>query len=191
MVVKYYDRWFTTENIEFDKTLYMEAFSNVYICTKVTKYRDFQYRLLIGKIITNRNLFEWNLIESPLCTFCNDQIETTTHLLFECSVTNEVVNKFFDWCENNQIVINHDVNNFLMNRISERKTHIVNFAAVVLKQFVYKMRCSKRIPNFHQFLVEIESQHLMEYVSAKRKCKLTKHIMRWNPIINFETTHST
>ena len=65
---------------------YARVFQTLYCCTKVSKYRDFQYRLLLCKLVTNRILFEWNIKGIPLCTFCEEHIEDIDHLLYDCEV---------------------------------------------------------------------------------------------------------
>ncbi len=33
---------------------------------------------------TRDKLFWWNIVDSDICTFCNEEIETLPHLLIEC-----------------------------------------------------------------------------------------------------------
>ena len=37
---------------------------------------------------TREKLFQWNIVESDVCAFCNEHIETLPHLLVECEVIN-------------------------------------------------------------------------------------------------------
>ena len=45
---------------------------NITKTTISTKLRSFQYRPLMGALITNKNLKMYGLIDSDNCTFCNN-----------------------------------------------------------------------------------------------------------------------
>ena len=68
-IIKYYNRW-NDIGLDFGLPLYTKAFLRIDKMTKVSKLRDFQYRLLLGKIICNEELLSWGIKESNLCTFC-------------------------------------------------------------------------------------------------------------------------
>ena len=101
---KYASRW-CKNGVEVDQELYKATFMNLRSCTKTTKYRDFQYRLLLDKIITNKNLFDWRKRPDPSCTFCRHMPETICHLLFYCSKIQEVLELFYELC---RISIEHE-----------------------------------------------------------------------------------
>ena len=83
LILKYLCRW-KEIGFDFDTDHYKMAFRYIYRCSKITKYQDFQYRLLLGKIVTNDDLFTWGKIDSPHCTFCNLERETIQHLFYTC-----------------------------------------------------------------------------------------------------------
>ena len=58
----------TQENITLEE--YLKLFSNLYKIMDVVKLRDFQYRLLLGKIFTNDILFRWGKKESNIWEYC-------------------------------------------------------------------------------------------------------------------------
>ena len=76
LVEKYRERWSSRENLDITKDEFVKMFVNIPLYTKVSKYRDFQYRLNLGKIITNCDLKEWGLVECDLCSFCKKERET-------------------------------------------------------------------------------------------------------------------
>ena len=65
------------------KKIYSLAFS----VALDTKLRAFQYKLLNRIVFTNDKLFRFNIVESPLCTFCTVDEESLENLLFFCQVT--------------------------------------------------------------------------------------------------------
>ena len=49
---KYHNRWLENQ-MYIDYEVYRKLFGNLHQTVKNAKYKDFQYRLLLGKIITN------------------------------------------------------------------------------------------------------------------------------------------
>ena len=47
---------------------------------KESKIRYFQYRFIHRILGTNSRLYRMNIVDSPLCTFCNEQNESIEHL---------------------------------------------------------------------------------------------------------------
>ena len=64
-----------------------EIYSLAFGVTLDTKLRTFQYKLSNRIVFTNDKLFRFNIVESPLCTFCTVDEESLEHLLFFCEVT--------------------------------------------------------------------------------------------------------
>ena len=63
---------------------YCKAFMLIHFVTNITKYRDFQYRLLINLIYANDQLFHWGKKDSQRCEYCPEPKQTLLHLLWEC-----------------------------------------------------------------------------------------------------------
>ena len=89
---KYSNCWYHQHNITPEPAEYKRCFSLLYHITKNVKLRNFQYRLLLNKIITNVDLNAWKIIESSSCTFCGNQVETITHLLYSCPYATKIRN---------------------------------------------------------------------------------------------------
>ena len=58
-----------------------------YICTRDSKLRGFQFKLLHRRIAANDFLYKIGAIRHNICTFCNVAVETLEHLFWECSTT--------------------------------------------------------------------------------------------------------
>ena len=81
-VLKYSGRWQEKlEDILIAVPDYLRGFKVLNACTKTTKYHDFQYRLMLNKIFTNVDMYEWGIMLSDRCTFCNVEAETVLHIL--------------------------------------------------------------------------------------------------------------
>ena len=64
-LVKWQEKLYT--NILLDQ--YTVLFRNIYQFTISTKLRDFQYRLLLYKLVTNRHLKNWKIRTDDKCSF--------------------------------------------------------------------------------------------------------------------------
>ena len=80
--VKSQQKWKTQlpqQNIDWS-----EVYSIPFRCTKDTKFRCFQYKLLHRILPTNKFLYQIRYIDYSTCSFCNSSTETINHLFFEC-----------------------------------------------------------------------------------------------------------
>ena len=89
-MVRYATKWISNYNLDFDLQEYVQGFKNISKYVSSTKLRDFQYRLLLYKIPLNCDLKQWGLINSDLCSFCQEDVEDFQHLFFDCQYTKEV-----------------------------------------------------------------------------------------------------
>ena len=63
------------------KTIYLIVFKS----TNDIKLRNFQYRYILRIVPTNQFLTKCNIVGSALCEFCSMEIETVSHLFWECA----------------------------------------------------------------------------------------------------------
>ena len=99
ILTKYFDRWENSALWYDGFKRYKIAFQNMYKITYSTKLRDFQYRLLLNKIITNTKLHAWALADDDLCTFCGGKSETVEHLFLKMRIrrTDNEMYKRYVW----------------------------------------------------------------------------------------------
>ena len=181
-VHKYYLRWLDRGLTELNYEDYVSYFGRLYYCTKMTKYRDFQYRLNLGKIILNSDLYDWKLMDSKACTFCGTQDETMVHLFWHCEMSKHIIAVFERICEMNKLEYELNIYSWLFNTVGNNKSHIINFVAILAKQYLYRSRCGKIIPSSHAFLKELENLFQVESAIAKVCNKIRKHEKKWGPL---------
>ena len=63
------------------------TYSLVFLCTKETKLREFQFKLLHRRIATNDFLHKIGLKPIDSCTFCGKTTESLIHLFWTCKHT--------------------------------------------------------------------------------------------------------
>ena len=91
---------FNTETFQSD---WERVYSLPFKITLDTKLREFHYKILHRICYTTVMLFKFGSSETPLCYFCNEELETLEHFLFHC----KKVNTF--WNELNTILKSWDL----------------------------------------------------------------------------------
>ena len=179
---KYANRW-VERGVEYvDLEKYRDAFMTIFSCTNVSKLRDFQYRLLLGKIILNVDLYAWDISDMRECTFCKKEDEDTFHIFFLCEYVKPLINFFYEICFNCGLDANRNILNFLFNTVVEKKNHIVHFLCIFIKQYIYRMRCLGKKPTVKSLIIQIELHHTIELSIARSVHKVVKHNKKWSPI---------
>ena len=177
-------RWieeFGVDPLQFNYEEYMRAFTNLYLSTKITKYRDFQYRLLLAKIVTNEQLFKWKIVESNKCSFCKMVPETFQHLFMKCVKTKPMWSYLWELSNENETEAYSFVN-ILFFKFHADPKHVVNMLATIIKQYIYRCHCNNQIPRVLQIKKEIEYLRNIEYFSSKHSHKLGNYIRKWSPL---------
>ena len=184
VLFKYANRWLE-RGLVFDLDRYITAFNSNMLCNKIIKYRDFQYRLLLGKIVLNVDLYAWGIIETDKCEFCKRSTETMTHIFYDCDVVKPFLNYFYELCAKCG-EFNQSKEDFLFNLVIDNANSILNFVSVLLKQFLYVKRCTKECPRLPQFIAMVELYQNIEFSTARTKNTVDKHVRRWSPIFAFQ-----
>ena len=175
-----YNKWIETGDIVMTTEQYKKAFTSVGAVTISTKLRDFQYRLLHKKIPTNKELYRWNIKNSPNCEKCNEP-DSITHTLYNCVYVQQLWQEFCFFIVNmfagEVFVVNFT--EVLLNRIHKKATHIVNLYGLILKQLIYRRKCLKLDIKFQDFIKEIRLIHTIELNIARQSGKVHKHYIKW------------
>ena len=190
--MKYVERWLDeTPVLEFDLYLYQKVLPNIFSFTQVSKYRDFQYRLNLMKIVVIKDLHDWGMEDSPLCLFCVCEVESRPHLFWHCKYVYPIIESVFEICKEQNIDICTDMFHFIFNLVHENKYHIVNFVTVFLKQYIYRCHCLGKKLNIRSFWTELEHFHNLEFANAIVENRVSKHYKKWSPILSLTPVEST
>ena len=98
---KLINKWEQDIDHEFhlDRKFISNSFRQIITSTISPKYRAFQFRLIHLILVTNKSLYEWKIKEHNLCSFCNLEIETIYHLLWDCTITQKLWRDIFKWLQ--------------------------------------------------------------------------------------------
>ena len=91
---------------------------------KITKYctiQWFQICMNHNILITNKRLQYMGIKDDLLCTFCKTDVETTVHLLWDCSLTKVILKSFLSWLRSFHIHIELSEKLFLFGLETKKK----------------------------------------------------------------------
>ena len=160
-------------------------FSDIYKASCINKLRVFQFRLLYRVIPTNKSLFTWKMINSNLCTFCNQTEETLMHLLWYCQTSNLIWSNLFNWFRTRTgINIYLSVSNILLGLGKESTINVtLNMLSTNSKQFIYACRCLGENPVFDKLLSRIYYYKKLERAIALKKATIHIHNKKWELLL--------
>ena len=178
---KYYLRSISgANNISCDYQDYEYAFKKLWRIADSTKLRDFQYRLLLGKIPCNAELFHWHLIDSDLCTFCGLETENLEHIFMNCTITKPIWDKLYDLTGTHIAPTFVDI--FLNTFPSHDVPKVFHFLVLLTKQYLYRMRCLKERITVAKFETEVYTTFRIELYNANQNFTVAKCLKKWKTI---------
>ena len=141
------------------------------------KIRVFLHRI----IATNDFLYKLQIIESNLCTFCGDEIETLEHVFYECDIIKRFWTRVVEWINEK---VDSDVSvtreNIFLGYNVNNPPMAINYIILLGKQFIYKCKLHKTIPKFFIFVRNINDFIKIEYIIASNRNKMTSHFAKWD-----------
>ena len=169
IIYKIYSRFSRDIDIRFNN--YLQAFRNIKSLTTITKFKDFQYRLLANVIHTNNRLYYWNKVDSKICEFCKLEVQTPLHLLVTCRKTQDIWEKVQVFLTTCTTIAMHELNfqkeNLILNSVHPNPGNIVNFIVLITKQFIFACKCRQTPYAFCNLLLKIENLYQSEYYNAR------------------------
>ena len=156
------------------------AHLNVYKLTNITKYRDFQYRLLQRGLVTNIQLCRWGIKPSELCSFCGQERETIEHLMCGCELVKDFWNEIGRYIKDTyNVQIQLSMKNVILNSIAPKKYKVVNFLCLVTKQYIYRCRCQQKNLHMSLWRNHVKQVECIEKYIAVKNDKLGIHNRKW------------
>ena len=179
---KIIDKWTTDLGQEFqiNKDFLSSAFNLIFKATISPKHRVFQFKLIHRSLVTNKSLFEWKLKDTNLCSFCDRQIETIFHLLWDCTEIQSFWELVFDWLkEVTDTNITFNSKEILLG-IDDNNLVFYNAVFILVKQYIYSCRCRNIPLNIHSLIANIKFYIQAEKYIAVKNNKLNYHTRKWS-----------
>ncbi|XP_060572525.1 uncharacterized protein LOC132730581 isoform X1 [Ruditapes philippinarum] len=90
------EKWTNNLNLAFSENEWKIIFEMSFTITKCAKFQWFKTRILHRIIGTNHLLYKIKYKESPLCSFCNNDVESIEHLFWLCPIVKKIINEFLE-----------------------------------------------------------------------------------------------
>ena len=172
--------WEFELNKQFSEEQWWGLFINFLKIVKPTKLRYMQYRILTKSLTTNYRRNKWNTDISPLCSFCANVVETTRHVLYECSKVYILWETLKKWCKHFlQIEIDFTLETVILNNYIGKHKVLVNTFIIIMKQYVYASKCKGNIPNFGDYVSKLSYWYLVDKEIAQKNDKQKIFEKKW------------
>ena len=80
--------------------------------------------------------------------------------------------------------LNFNTKAIITNQVHPKATHVVNTIVLLVKQYIYHIRCQRKELSVENVTKEIYMMHSYELYFAKAKQRLHKHRIKWYPLIS-------
>lgn len=172
------DKWNSKFGYNIPLEVYLDSFQNLYKLVPSTKLRNFQFRFLYRIIFCGQMLHSWNLIDTPLCIFCQEDYETLEHLFYFCPITKRFWETFVAWFES-RIALEVNIS-WESVVLCNHEIKLLNTLLIMAKQFIFSRRCLHRLPNIHIFREQAMQILDFERHNAIKTYTCKNFIKKWN-----------
>ena len=178
---KKYNEAFSTHTFQLDwEKIYLLPFKT----TLDTKLREFQYKILNRILYTNKMLLKFKKVDSPLCDFCEKELETIEHLFFHCTKVSMFWNDLKSVLDSFNITIRFDIMNVLFGILdTDNISILVNYIILESKDFIYRCKLNKGCLCVSLLVDKFKKTFQTERFIAKRNNKIHFHDKKWKPLL--------
>ena len=153
--------------------------------TNITKYRDFQYRHMMGTTYANNKLFYWNKVSSQRCEYCDHQYQDIKHLFYECTKVKQL------WFNLEKVVqerfkvepgiLQFAGKHIMLGNVHPKYGHVINLLVLVTKQMIYAYKCRSigEQLTVHCVIKKFNELQRIEKYTAISNGNEHKHLEKW------------
>ena len=148
-------------------------------CTNDTKLWDFQFRIL-NRILTTNILFKkLKIQEEDLCSYCNEDRETISHLFYDCVKVKEFWRNTERWLSQYCIEpVRFSREDVLLCTANEKQV-LHNHIILMVKYYIYCNKFKKEILSRQHVINCGKRQCTIEKQVAYSQKKLTMYYQKW------------
>ena len=153
-----------------------------FLCTRDSKLRVFQFKLLHRRIATNDFLCKIGLEQTDLCSFCKETAETLMHLFWNCRHTKLFWERTFEWITQNF----KDLENFklspsfclgLIDNISDLLVHQI---ILIARSYIYTCKFKSSLPKLEMFIQLVKIAMKVEKQAALENNTVRAFEVKWS-----------
>ena len=147
--------------------------------------KAFQYKVINSILYTNTKLYKIGFRTNDLCTFCDNQPESLTHLFYHCSRSKQFWIEFeLYWCLISNQRIRLCLENVLFGILTENacpSLQLLNYFIIIGQLYLWDCRSKQILPNIYGFRAKINAKYETEEKISnkeffKRKWILTPYL---------------
>ena len=102
-----------------------------------------QYQILRNSQFTNYRVSKFNTSVSPLCSFCNLEVEKISHLYFTCNEVQKFLVDTSNWLNELSVNIAMNIKSILFGIQNERTGSQGNIIILWIKKYIWTSRVKK------------------------------------------------
>ena len=148
------DKWifdfqaYAAKEIDWSKT-----YSLPFLCTRESKLRVFQFKLVHRRISTNRYLLKVGLSSSEQCTFCENTSESLLHLFWECPKTKVFWNEVIKWLGNFSCLLTKSFSPQLcLGFVDDTTALLLHHALLIARYHIFWAKSMHHLPSLKLFI---------------------------------------
>ena len=151
-------------------------------CRLYARIRYFQFQVLHRTLVTNRKLNQFGIRDSEKCEYC-DEIETISHLLYDCPSAQKICNETKTWLTNEYAQTFHiDKKSVLIGNIQNEI--IINYIFTIIKHEIYKQKWTKSQLNVYKIKRILKNHMDLEIYIGTIKNNIQKVLGNWSTLYN-------
>ena len=117
--------------------------------------------------------------DTDLCTFCDEDIETLTHLFVECEISKLFWKQIEDWLhENSGIRVHISPKEIIMGNLNIGH-NLFDLVYLIGKHYLYSCRCTNTFPTLICFMKKLRQLHDIEKQIALKNDKIRDFHLKW------------
>ncbi len=135
---------------------------------------------------TNEKLHRIKIVESPVCSLCNEEIETLTHLFVDCCKVKHIWENVIEHLLHPYGVTNLTKKDIVLGfDTKEKQNNVINHIILETKYYVYVCKLEKCIPKFCRLKSRLKITENIEQQIATKNKKQINHTYKWHHLSNY------
>ena len=172
--------WEKDLEIQIEEETWREVFPAFLKNVVPTKLRSLQYKILTRTVVTNKIRNKWDPNVQNKCGFCRIDVETMTHLFFECPIIYKLWKCLEKWIKRYLgVTLTPTLEIVILNNYRGSQKKLINMFIMIMKQYVYSTKCLGEYPLFIQYTEKIVDWYNMERLSAFQTGHIKAFQVKW------------
>ena len=145
-----------------------------------SKLQWFQYSIIFRILPTNELLYKMKLKDNNECDFCHKDIESLTHLFFDCDKVKAI------WTDLSKLILNKTGVKLKLTKEKillgylEKRNNVLNLIINTTKYSIFKCKLRKTLPHFKYIKNELQFTYEIDRYIAFTKCNYSDFYKYWS-----------